>query len=53
MPRRQLNGRRVHFVLPKPQDRALKALAAKSDLSVSEHLRRAIDQYLEAFAPRG
>jgi predicted DNA-binding protein len=44
--RPSINGVRTHVILPKPQRQMLVALARKTGISVSEHLRRAIDHYL-------
>lgn len=52
MPRRSLEGRRMHLILTAPQDRGLRAIAAKTGISVSEHCRRAVDFYLSALADR-
>ena len=38
--------RRTSFFFPEPVLEALRALAQKTGLSVSEHVRRAIDEYL-------
>ena len=37
---------RHNFYLPKQQMEALKALSKETGLSMSEHMRRAIDDYL-------
>lgn len=39
--------KRTHLFLPEPIVAALKSLAEKTGLSVSEHIRRAIDEYLK------
>ncbi len=39
--------KRSNFFLPEPAVAALKALSEKTGLSVSEHIRRAIDEYLK------
>lgn len=39
--------KRTHLFLPDPVIAALKALSEKTGLSVAEHIRRAIDQYLK------
>lgn len=41
-------SKRLHVVLPKAQWARLKALAMRTGLSMSEHVRRAIDRYLDA-----
>jgi len=46
MPRRSMNGVRVHLIVTKPQHTRLDALAQKTGLPMSELLRRAIDTYL-------
>lgn len=46
MPRRSMNGVRIHLIITTPQDVRLKALSEKTGLPVSELLRRAIDTYL-------
>ncbi len=52
MTKRINNGTRLHVVVPQQQRVALERCAAKTGISVSEHLRRAIDQYLQAWAAR-
>lgn len=39
--------KRTAMFLPEPLLKSLKALAARTDLSVSEHIRRAIEEYLK------
>jgi len=39
--------KRTALYLPEPLLKALRALAKKSDVSVAEHIRRAIEEYLE------
>ena len=39
--------RRLPVTISEPQYHKLKALAEKTGLSMSEHIRRAVDQYLE------
>jgi predicted transcriptional regulator len=39
--------KRTHAFLPQPVISQLQALAKKTDLSVSELIRRAVDEYLE------
>jgi len=39
---------RVDYHLAIPQVKSLKALSKKSGLTVSEHIRRAVDRYLAA-----
>jgi predicted DNA-binding protein len=38
---------RTNIFLPEPLIRRLKALSEKTGLSVAEHIRRAIDDYLK------
>jgi len=38
--------KRTHVFLPEPVVAALRALADKTGLSVAEHVRRAVDEYL-------
>ena len=42
-------GTRVGFYLSEIQIKKLKKLTDKTSISVSEHIRRAIDEYLERF----
>lgn len=46
MPRKAMNGVRLHLIVTNPQDRELEKLVKKTGLPKSEHLRRAIDFYL-------
>lgn len=39
--------KRTHVFLPEPVLAALRALSDKSGLSVAEHIRRAVDEYLK------
>ena len=39
--------KRTHIFLPEPIIATLKALTEKTGLSVAEHIRRAIDEYLK------
>ena len=39
--------KRTHIFLPDPAVAALKSLSEKTGLSVAEHIRRAIDEYLK------
>ena len=48
MPRRSIEGQRAHVIIPNRQDRELRKLADETGLTISEHIRRAIDQYLLA-----
>ena len=42
-------GTRVGFYLSEIQIKGLKKLTKTTSISVSEHIRRAIDEYLERF----
>lgn len=46
MPRRSMNGVRLHLIVTKPQHRKLIALSERTGLPISELLRRAIDSYV-------
>jgi len=46
-------GTRVGFYLSAIQIKGLKKLSKKTSISVSEHIRRAIDEYLERFEREG
>lgn len=46
MVRRSSGGRRRHVILSDPQDEALIKFAARTGLTVSEHMRRAVDFYI-------
>lgn len=39
--------KRTHVFLPEPVIAALRTLSEKTGLSVAEHIRRAIDEYLK------
>ena len=39
--------KRIHVFLPQPILSALKALSERTGLSVAEHIRRALDEYLD------
>ena len=39
--------KRTHVFLPEPVLAALRAMSDKSGLSVAEHIRRAVDEYLK------
>ena len=43
---------RINFYLTKAQIKRLKGLSQNTGLPVSEHVRRAIDEYLEKKAPK-
>lgn len=56
MVRRALGGPRRHVVLSQQQDERLRKLSAKTGITDSEHIRRAIDSYfrlLDMSAARG
>ena len=38
---------RFQMFLPEPLVKALKALSARTDVSVAEHIRRAVTEYLK------
>ena len=46
-------GTRVGFYLSGLQIKKLKKLSDKTLISVSEHIRRAVDEYLERFERKG
>ncbi len=46
MPRRSMNGVRVHLIVTSPQHKALTKMSETTGLPMSELLRRAIDTYL-------
>jgi predicted DNA-binding protein len=46
-------GTRVGFYLSGLQIKRLKKLSDKTSISVSEHIRRAVDEYLERFERKG
>ena len=48
MARQAIGGPRRHVKLSGPQDKKLEDLAAKTGITVSEHIRRAIDTYFRA-----
>lgn len=52
MPRQSIEGVRCHVILPKPQHAALQQYSKKTGMTVSEHLRRAVDLYLAAIAEK-
>jgi hypothetical protein len=52
MPRQSLEGRRFHLIMTRYQERDLQQLAIKTGISVSEHVRRAVDFYLASLADR-
>jgi hypothetical protein len=52
MPRVGNNGVRMHVILPKPQYDAMIRLSTRTGITVSEHVRRALDHYiLDGTAP--
>lgn len=44
--------KRTALFLPEPIAKALKALAKRTDISVAEHIRRAIEAYLKQYEER-
>lgn len=46
MPRASLNGTRLHVIVTKQQEAALRRHAKNTGLTVAEHIRRAVDFYL-------
>ena len=48
MSRQAIGGQRRHVILSKPQEVQLTALARRTGLTPSEHIRRAIDSYFRA-----
>lgn len=46
MPRKSMNGVRIHLILTKPQYRRMSKLSEKTGLPISELMRRAVDTYL-------
>ena len=52
MSRPSLDGVRIHVILTKPQNRTLREISRESGMTVAEHIRRAIDDYLRAFEPK-
>lgn len=45
MPRRAMDGVRMHVIVTKPQSERLKTMADKTGLATSEIVRRALDYY--------
>lgn len=45
-----LEGVRMHFIVPKRKKEFLDKFSRKTGISVSEHLRRALDQYITSLA---
>ena len=46
-------GTRVGIYLSEVQIKKLRQITKKTSLSMSEHMRRAIDEYLEKFREKG
>lgn len=46
MPRRRMNGKRLHLIVTHPQYKALDKMSKTTGLPMSELLRRAIDTYI-------
>lgn len=47
MPQRSVEGSRMHVIVPRRLKKKLDKLAEETGLTVSEHFRRALDQYLD------
>jgi hypothetical protein len=47
MPREKLDNVRVHLVLPRKRYEVMQKLSERSGYSISELMRRALDDYLE------
>lgn len=47
---RNLGGRRLHIIIPSPQLAKLNKLADATGITMAEHVRRAIDVYLNKIA---
>jgi hypothetical protein len=47
MPREKLDNVRVHLVLPRKRYAVMQKLSERSGYSISELMRRALDEYLE------
>jgi predicted transcriptional regulator len=45
MARQTIGGARRHVILSKPQEKRLLQLASETQITPSEHIRRAIDSY--------
>lgn len=50
MARPSINGVRMHVILTKQQEAAMRKYAEKTGLTVTEHFRRAVDFYLARVA---
>ena len=48
MARQSLDGVRAHIMITKRQDKFLRSIAASTGLTASEHIRRALDQYIDS-----
>ncbi len=46
MPRRKMDGVRIHLILTTPQHTRLQKMSERTGLPMSELLRRAVDTYL-------
>lgn len=46
MPRKSMDGVRIHLILTKPQYTRMQKLSEKTGLPMSELMRRAVDTYL-------
>lgn len=47
-----MDMQRINFYVSKIQIASLKAISDKTGLSVSEHVRRAIDEYIDEYIER-
>lgn len=45
MARKAIGGARRHVILSKPQEQRLLKLASETQITPSEHIRRAVDSY--------
>lgn len=52
MARQSIEGVRLHVIIPKPQHEALQKHSDRTGLTVSEHMRRAVDFYLASAVER-
>jgi predicted DNA-binding protein len=52
MPRQSLDGIRTHIILTKVQDKRLRKIADDTGMTLSEHVRRAVDHYITVNEPR-
>lgn len=52
MPRPSLNGVRAHYIVSKYQYQTLREISDRTGMTVAEHVRRAVDLYLEHMMER-